>query len=236
MTGVQPQIGRSFREGEDAPGGAKVALLGHAMWRNRFAGDASVLGSSIRVNSEPYEIIGVMPEGFRYPGASDLYLPLQTDPLLGERGEGAFVEVVGQLAPGVDVDQASVEMAAIFGRLAVDHPESNKDFTASAMPFVDAYIGPEPTQLLYTMLGAVFFVLLIACSNVANLLLDRAAHRSKEVGVRAALEPVAGKLSRPDSDDIVSICGPPEMFAALEVESLDPWDDIDAPQPLDWVA
>ncbi len=196
MSGVQPIHGRSFREGEDAPGGAKVAILGYAMWRDRFGSDATVLGRSIRVNSEPYEIIGVMPEGFRFPDGGELYLPLQTDPLLGVRGEGQFVQVMGQLAPSVDVDQASAELATIYSRLAVDYPESNKDFTAYAIPFVDAYIGPEPTQLLYTMLGAVFFVLLIACSNVANLLLDRAAHRSKEVGVRAALGATRGQIVR----------------------------------------
>lgn len=196
MTGVQPQLGRTFREGEDAPGGAKVAILGYAMWRDRFGSDANVLGTTMRVNSEPYEIVGVMPEGFLYPEGGELYLPLQTDPLLGERGQGQFVQVIGQLAPGVSVDQASAELAMIYQRLGVDHPQSNADFTGFALPFVDGYIGPEPTQLLYTMLGAVFFVLLIACSNVANLLLDRAAHRSKEVGVRAALGASRGQIVR----------------------------------------
>lgn len=187
MTGVRPQLGRMFVEGEDAPGGPKVALLGHAIWQDRFGGQASAIGATIRVNSEPYVVIGVMPEAFDFPEGGQLWLPLQTDPLVGRRGDGQFVQVIGKLAPGVSADQANVELATIASRLAADHVETNKDYTAYSTGFVDAFIGPEPKQLLWTMLGAVFFVLLIACSNVANLLLDRAAHRSKEVGVRSAL-------------------------------------------------
>lgn len=188
MTGVQPVLGRDFRPGEDAPGGPKVVVLGHAMWQERYGGDPAVLGTTLRVNGEPFEVIGVMPEGFRFPDNGQLWLPLQTDPRATPRGDnGPFVQVLGQLAPGISADEASVELATISARIAADHPATNENFTAFAQPFVEAFIGPEPTQLLYTMLGAVFFVLLIACSNVANLLLDRAAHRSKEVGVRAAL-------------------------------------------------
>lgn len=196
MTGVQPILGRTFRPGEDAPGGAKVVVLSYAMWRDRFGRDPNVLGTTLRVNSEPFEIIGVMPEGFRYPDNGALWLPLQTDPLATPRGEGAFVQVVAKLNPGVTMDAATAELATIFGRLAAEHPQSNKDFTAFAMPFVHGSIGDEPVQLLYTMLGAVFFVLLIACANVANLLVDRAAHRSKEVGVRAALGASRGQIVR----------------------------------------
>lgn len=195
IPGIQPALGRTFRPGEDAPGGAKVAILGYAMWRDRFGLSPSVIGQTLRVNSEPYEVIGVMPEGFAYPENGELWLPLQTDPLAYPRGQ-EFVNVVAKLAPGVSLDAANAELATIFSRLEAEHPVANKDFSGHAMEFTRAFIGDEPTQLLYTMLGAVFFVLLIACSNVANLLLDRAAHRSKEVGVRSALGATRGQIVR----------------------------------------
>jgi len=196
MTGVQPIRGRDFRPGEDTPQGARVVVLGYDMWQTRFGGSDAVLGTSIRVNGIPYEVIGVMPDGFAFPQNDQLWLPLQTDPLEGVRGEGLFVTAVGKLAPGVTHEQAAADMTTIMQRLGAEYPSTNAGFTAIVMDFVEAAIGPEPRQLLFTMLGAVFFVLLIACSNVANLLLDRAAHRTKEVGVRAALGASRGAIVR----------------------------------------
>lgn len=196
MTGAQPFLGRDFRPGEDTPGGPKVVVLSHRMWETYMGGDRNVLGTTLRLNGIPHEVIGVMPDGFRFPGDEQLWLPYQYDPLATPRGEGQYLAVAGLLKPGVTVDQANVELAAISQRLAQDHPEANGGFTASAMGFVERQIGPEPRQLLWTMLGAVFFVLLIACSNVANLLLDRAAHRTKEVGVRSALGATRGQIVR----------------------------------------
>ncbi|MBX3174403.1 MAG: ABC transporter permease [Gemmatimonadaceae bacterium] len=196
MTMVQPELGRTFRSGEDTPGGPQVAVLGYAMWRDRYGRDPNILGQTIRVNSIPYEVVGVMPEGFRYPNESDLWLPAQYDHLATTRGQGQFLQTIAKLKPGVSLDAASADMATIAGRLAASYPETNENFTAMALPFVRGAIGDEPHQLLYTMLGAVFFVLLIACANVANLLVDRAAHRSKEVGVRAALGASRGQIIR----------------------------------------
>lgn len=196
LTGIPPVLGRTFAPGEDAPGGAQVAVLGYPMWRDRYGRDSTVIGTTIRVNGQPYEVIGVMPDGFLFPDNSEIWLPLQTDPNATARGAGQYVQTVGMLAPGVSADAATTEMATIAARLAAEHPESNANFTAFVRPFVDAFIGNEPQRLLYTMLGAVFFVLLIACSNVANLLLDRAAHRSKEVGVRTALGASRGQIVR----------------------------------------
>ena len=187
MSGVQPFLGRDFRPGEDTPTGARVAVISYGMWQSRFGSDRNVLGTTIRVNGVPYELVGVMPEGFAFPNNDQLWLPMQTDPLVGARGEGLFLQVAGKLHPGVTGEQAQTELTTIFQRLGETYPEVEKGNAALVTGFVDFFIGPQPRQLLFTMLGAVFFVLLIACSNVANLLLDRAAHRSKEVGVRSAL-------------------------------------------------
>jgi predicted permease len=187
LVGMRPILGRGFRKGEDAPGGEKVAIMSHLMWQTRYSGDAAIIGKTIRVNGLPYTVIGVMPENFDFPQGDKIWLPLQIDPLATPRGEGPGVQVFGKLKPTVSLDEANVEMATIAKRLALTYPEVNTGFSTIARPFVDSYIGKEPRSLLYTMLGAVFLVLLIACANVANLLLDRAAHRSKEVGIRTAL-------------------------------------------------
>ena len=196
IPGVAPALGRTFRAGEDVPGGPRVAVLGYAIWRDRFGNDPGVLGRTIRVNGEPYEVVGVMPEGYRFPEDGALWLPLQADPLLGVRGEGAFVDVVGMLTPGATMESATAELATLASRLADEHAASNAGFAMFAMPFIEGQIGDEASGLLFTMLGAVFFVLLIACANVANLLLDRAAHRSREVGVRAALGATRAEIVR----------------------------------------
>jgi predicted permease len=135
----------------------------------------------------PYTIVGVMPEGFLFPDDAALWLPLQLDPVALQRGQGNWLTVVGRLKDGVTMERATADVRAIADRLAKAYKETNDNITASVVSYVDAELGPEPRQLLYTMLGAVFFVLLIACANVANLLLDRAAHKSKDVAIRTAL-------------------------------------------------
>jgi putative ABC transport system permease protein len=187
VVGVRPVLGRTFHAGEDTPAGEKVAILSYTMWQQRYAGDRNILGHQLRVNGAPTTVVGVMPENFLFPDNDQIWIPMQDDPLATLRGKGPFVEVVGKLKPAVSLDQASVDLATISKRLAAEYKDSNEGFTATVKSFVDQYIGNEPRQLLFTMLGAVFFVLLIACANVANLLLDRAAHRTKEVGIRTAL-------------------------------------------------
>src|SRR5215467_9414263 len=187
VVGVHPMLGRGFRAGEDTPGGEKVAVLSYSMWHERYAGAQNILGKQIRVNGDPYVVIGVMPEGFAFPNDDKIWVPLRVNPLEGKRGEGQYVQAFGKLKPTTSLDQATVELTTIAKRLGAEYKESNEGFSANVQSFTDNYIGKQPRQLLYTMLGAVFFVLLIACANVANLLLDRAAHRTKEVGIRTAL-------------------------------------------------
>lgn len=185
--GVRPMLGRDFRAGEDTPQGEKVAIIAYSTWTDRYNRDPNILGKTIRVNGVPTTIVGVMPEGFAFPNNDRIWIPLQTDPLATKRGQGQFLSAFGKLRPGTTMDQANADFQTVAKRLATAYPESNQGFTAELEPFVANYIGKEPRQLLMTMLGAVFFVLLIACANVANLLLDRAAHRTKEVGIRTAL-------------------------------------------------
>jgi predicted permease len=193
---VRPVLGRGFLPGEDTPTGPKVVILSYDMWKQRFGGRSYVLNTTVRVNSVAYTIVGVMPEGFKFPANTKLWVPFQGDPLQGKRGQGQSLQTFGRLKAGVSMDQASADFGAIAGRLAKDYKESNEHITAYARNFVDAFIGPQPERLLKTMLGAVFFVLLIACANVANLLLDRAAHKTKEVGIRTALGASRGAVIR----------------------------------------
>jgi putative ABC transport system permease protein len=184
---VRPALGRGFLPGEDLPGAAPVVVIGHELWRDRFGGDPQVIGRTLRANGVEREIVGVMPAGFRFPVNQALWLPHGRDGSSFPRGEGMQYSVVGRLRPGVSVDQASVQLAGIARRLAEAYPETNEGVGAVVQPVLHEYIPREPRALLYTMLGAVFFVLLIACVNVANLLLGQGMLRMKEVGIRSAL-------------------------------------------------
>jgi len=187
LTGVQPILGRTFRTGEDSPSGDKVTVISYSLWRSEFGGSPSALGAVLRANGVPYTVVGVMPEGYSFPDNARIWLPLQMDPVATKRGDGTWLTVTGVLKPGVTATQATSDFAAIATRLQHEYKATNDGIDAQVISFIDSEIGPQPRQLLYTMLGAVFFVLLIACANVANLLLDRAAHRTKEVGIRTAL-------------------------------------------------
>jgi predicted permease len=186
--GIQPQAGRVFRDDEDDFGAPATVVLSHQIWMDRFGGDREVLGQVVSVNGEPAEIIGVMPEGFAFPNIEEIWVPLRRDVLGVPRGEGFPLTVFGPLREGVTRDAAMLEMAGIMSRLAAEYPETNERMlTPVMMPFQERFIGPEGKALLYSMLATVSLVLLIACANVANLLLARAAVRTREVGIRTAI-------------------------------------------------
>ncbi len=190
--GCKPILGRAFRPEEDHPSTPPVMLLSYRAWQDRFQGDPAIVGRIVRANAEMTTIVGVMPEKFGFPQQMDAWLPLRIDPLAFQRGggpavEGTQLQAVARLKPGVTVEEAQAEMTTIAGRLAAAYPASNQGIGVSVMRLIDTFIGPQAAAMLYTMLGAVFGVLLIACANVANLLLARSAARSKEVAVRTAL-------------------------------------------------
>ncbi len=187
QTGVVPILGRSFLEGEDSPGAPLTIVIGYEVWQNRYGGDPNIIGKVIQANARPHTIIGVMPAGFRFPFSSNVWVPIGMDPLEHERGEGLWVEVFGRMKVGVTPDEALVQMTGIAQRLATDYPQTNEGVGVLITPYTEYYMPREIVAVLYAMLVAVFGVLLIACANVANLLLARAAVRSKEVAIRSAL-------------------------------------------------
>lgn len=185
--GVQPLLGRGFREGDDRPGADPVILIGHQLWRERYGSASDVVGQTVRANGVMRSIIGVMPKTFAFPIREAAWIPLAIDPLAKPRGEDPKFQVIARLAPGVSIAQAKAQVAAVAARLESEFPETNRGLGADVMPYAKTVLGPEIYGLLYTMLGAGIGVLLIACVNVSNLLVARASLRRREVAVRMAL-------------------------------------------------
>jgi putative ABC transport system permease protein len=186
VAGVRALIGRTLVPLDESLSAAPTAVIGYAMWRDRFGRDSSVINKSLRVNGEPYTIVGVMPEGFGFPRQQAMWLPLRLDTAGLRPGEGRRVTLVARLKARVGYAQANADLSTIAHRLAMEPGDSTaiRDY---AQPFIRATMPARVYSLLYAMLGAVFMVLLVACANVANLLLDRAANRTREIGIRVAL-------------------------------------------------
>jgi predicted permease len=183
----RPLLGRDFAPGDETAGAEPVAIIGYTLWKNRYGTDPNILGKTMRIDGQPTTIIGVMPDRMRFPDNSQIWAPfVPTEPQ--KRRDGRVLRAFGRLNDGTDRREAQAEMSSIAEQLEAAYPEATRDLAGLRVEtFTERYIGGGARPMFMTVMGAVVFVLLVACANVANLLLSRSAYRAREIAVRTAM-------------------------------------------------
>ena len=231
---VAPFRGRIFAAGEFVPGREKVALVSHAVWQRRFGSDPALVGRSIRLDGESYVVAGIMPAGFRFPESGpDLWVPLAFGPDVGTQRGAHYLDVIGRLRPTASRAQADAEMRAIAASLARQYHDTNDGHGAAVTPLREMLVRSIRPVLL-TLLGAVALVTLIACANVANLMLIRAAHRTTELAVRTALGAGRARIARQLLTETLVLAAAGALaalaLAATAVDAIVRWSPVDIPR------